>query len=235
MARTLPKHAGHVRNVPIPSTLLYYQFMVTARLILILLLASHAAGQGAAAHNAASAPNIREPQLPVIDYDACPGKGNTVPNVEIAKDDRIYSSLDKHKVLTTLKAGENATVLAGANVIRQPVRALIKYVDPDDSLPSLKIGDVVLGYGIRAGGNMVFWAKGVWFEEYYEMVAERGACGFTAGFGLGGCTVDIIDDGVSEWWVQVKTSKGITGWVLAEKVKNNRPWYGNFEDLCRLD
>ena len=82
---------------------------------------------------------------------------------------------------------------------------------------------------------MVFWAKGVWFEEYYELVAERGACGFTAGFGLGGCTVDIIDDGVSEWWVQVKTSKGITGWVLAEKVKNNRPWYGNFEDLCRLD
>jgi len=142
---------------------------------------------------------------------------------EIAREDRIYLSLDKHKVLTMLKAGEKATVLAGANVIRQPVRALIKYVDPDDSLPSLKIGDVVLGYGIRAGGNMVFWAKRVWFEEYYEMVAKRAHAASQRALASVDAPLNIIDDGVSEWWVQVKTSKGITGWVLAEKVKNNRP------------
>jgi len=96
--------------------LLYYQFMVTARLILILLLASHAAGQGLRP-TTRQVRHIREPQLPVIDYDACRARG-TPSEREIAERPNLLS-LDKHKVLTMLKAGEKATVLAGANVIRQ--------------------------------------------------------------------------------------------------------------------
>jgi hypothetical protein len=176
--------------------------------------------------------NTPKPELPVVDHYACPGRGNTVSNVKIDQDDRIYPSWQENgKAIGTLKAGDKVTVLGGANVIREPDTAVIKYVDPHAS-PLLKVGDVALGYGLDADENFVFWAKGVWFAEFIETVANKGQCGFRGGFGEGGCTIDIIKDGVSEWWVQVKTSSGLTGWVLAEKFNRGKRWYGNFSDLC---
>jgi hypothetical protein len=173
-----------------------------------------------------------KPDLPVVDEYACPGKGKIVPKVKIDKNDRIYpSSKGNEKSIGTLKAGEQVTVLGGTNVIREPGTAIIKYVGPDDS-PSLKVGDVALVYGLDADENIVFWSKGVWFAEWIETVAEKGQCGFTSGFGQGGCTIDIIKDGVSEWWVQVKTTTGLTGWVLAHKFSGREDWWGNFADLC---
>jgi hypothetical protein len=77
------------------------------------------------------------------------------------------------------------------NIIREPDIAVIKYVGPDDP-SSFKVGDVAFGYGIEADANDVFWAKGVWFAEWDEAVAEKGHCGFISGFGQGGCTIDII-------------------------------------------
>jgi hypothetical protein len=53
-----------------------------------------------------------------------------------------------------------------------------------------KVADTVLGYGWHLNGNMVFWAKGVWFQESIEAVAEKSACGFGS-FGAGACTIDI--------------------------------------------
>lgn len=74
---------------------------------------------------------------------------------------------------------------------------MIKYVSRDDtSWPPLKVGDIVLSYTWHVDGNMVFWVKGGRFEENIEAVAEKGACGFTSGFGPGGCTIDIVKDGV---------------------------------------
>jgi hypothetical protein len=198
----------------------------------------------AVAQNQSGSPsNIPQPALPVIDNDACPGKSVPIPNVKLVKDDVLYSSPDKGKLVAKLSAGEKVTVLAGANVIRQPDKAVIKYVSPDDArFPPLKVGDIVLGYGWHVDGNMVFWAKGVWFKEDIEAVAEKGECGFTSGFGPGGCTIDIINDGVVEWWVQVRASNGVSGWLLVVRYnEDNRwyRWYGNFYDVlqghCSLD
>jgi len=208
--------------------------MSIVRLVAILLVASFTTGKQS---DSATSSNIPEPKLPVIDYHACPGKREPIPNVKLVKDDVIYSSPDNGKLVARLSAGEKVTVLAGANVIRQPDRAVIKYVSPDGtSWPPLKVGDIVLGYGWHVDGNMVFWAKGVWFEEDIEAVAEKGECGFTSGFGPGGCTIDIVKDGVIEWWVQVKTSSGVSGWVLAVRYNDDNRWYrwyGNFYDLLQ--
>lgn len=206
--------------------------MSTIRLIAILLLASLAAGQ----QHESERSNIPEPKLPVIDYDACPGKSGPIPNVKLVKDALVYTSPNKGKLVAKLKAGEEVTVLAGANVIRQPDKAVIRYVSPDDpKRPPLTMGDTVFGYGLNIDGNMVFWAKGVWFQENVESVAEKGACGFSY-FGSGGCTIDIVKDGVLEWWVQVKTSTGLTGWALAVRYnENNRwcRWQDNFYDVLQ--
>jgi hypothetical protein len=205
--------------------------MATLRVIAILLLTSLASGQDISTPEIGRS-NTPKPKLPVVDYNACPGKGKTVPNVKISRRDQVYPSWQsKGTTIGTLKAGEEVTVLGGVNVIREPDSAVIKYVGPYD--PSmLKVGDVALSYGVEADGNVVFWAKGIWFTEDFETVAEKGGCGFTSGFGLGGCTVDIVKDGVSDWWVQVKTSSGLTGWVLSGKWHGDKRWYGNFTDVC---
>jgi hypothetical protein len=82
-----------------------------------------------------------EPKLPVVDDDACPGKGKTIPNVKVSQDDRIYPSWKGDgESIGTLKAGEEVTVLGGVNVVHEPDLAVIKYVSRDDD-PSLKVGD----------------------------------------------------------------------------------------------
>jgi hypothetical protein len=168
--------------------------------------------------------DVRVPKLPVIDYSTCPGDGRIVPDWKIERDDRVYSSFqDGRTAVGALKAGEKVTVLRGANVVREPDQAVIKYIGPSDDPSLLKVGAVALGYGVEPNQYVIFWSNGVWFVEDIEMVAEKGACGFALGFAAGGCTMDIVKDGTSEWWVQVKTNGGLTGWVHGEK---------NFSDLC---
>ena len=73
--------------------------------------------------------------------------GHIVPNVTIDKDDRIHPPWEgNEKSIGTLNAGEQVTVLAEANVIREPGIAIIKYVGPPAPSP-LKAGDVALDYG----------------------------------------------------------------------------------------
>lgn len=236
--RQLP--TGYDCNVVLAGIPPYIQLMSILRLIAILLAASFVMAQR---NDSPSSSYIPEPKLPVIDYDACPGKSDPILNVKLVKDDQIYSSPDKGKFIAKLSSGEKVTVLAGANVIRQPDRAVIRYVSPDNpSWPPLKSGDAILSYGWHVDGNVVFWAKGVRFEEFIDAVAEKGKCGFTSGFGPGGCTIDIVKDGAIEWWVQVKTSNGVSGWVLAVRYNDDNRWYGwngNFYDVlqdhCSLD
>lgn len=97
------------------------------------------------------------PKLPIVDDKACPGNDQTVPNIELTHDYKIYSSWqDNRREIGGLKAGESVTVLDGVNVVREPDKAVIKYVGPDEKSLSLKVGDVAFGYGIEADANDVF-------------------------------------------------------------------------------
>jgi hypothetical protein len=155
-----------------------YSGMTVIRLIAILLLTSLVSGQEFSSPKIGQS-NTPKPKLPVVDYNACPGKGVTVPNVEISEDYRMYRSWQGNgKSVARLKAGEKVTVLGGVNVIREPDRAVIKYVDTYMDSSLLKVGDIVFGYGIEAGGGDVFWANGLWFDVGDESVAEHGLCGF---------------------------------------------------------
>jgi hypothetical protein len=180
-----------------------------------------------------AAADIAAPRLPVIDYSTCPGDGRIVPDWKIERDDRMYSSFqDDRTVVGTLKAGEKVTVLRGANLVREPDRAVIKYIGPYDDSSLLKVGQLALGYGVEPNQDVVFWSNGLWFAEWIEAVAEKGHCGFRLGFDAGGCSIDIVKDGISEWWLQVRTSSGLTGWALAEKINGDKRRDGNFSALC---
>ena len=167
----------------------------------------------------------------MIDHKACPGEGRTVTHWKIGRNQPIYSSWNGARVIGTLKAGDKVTVLAGVNVILKPDRALVKQPEQPTEGLDLNVGDVVLVYGSHANGDVDFWAKGVWYTEYYEGIGDGGKCGF-AGFGLGGCTVDITEHGVKEWWVQLKTKSGRIGWALAYKRSGDKyPSEHNFDGL----
>src|ERR1700730_1027497 len=147
--------------------------MITMRLGAILLLATLAGAQQTSSPMSAES-SIPEPELPVIDYKACPGEGRVVHDWKIKRNVRIYSSWrDKRTIVGTLKAGEKVTVLAGVNVIREPSRALIKRGGGESLAQNISLnpGDMVLLYGFRASGDYDFWAKGVWFTESHEEVA----------------------------------------------------------------
>jgi hypothetical protein len=197
--------------------------MTVIRLIAVVLLTSLLNGQEATAPQIGKS-HTPKPKLPVVDENACPGKGRTT-SVKVWKDYRMYSSWKSDgKSIGMLKTGEEVTALSGVNLIREPDIAVIRQ---DNGTRSLKAGDTALSYGIEVlevdkvngvwDAGEVFWSNGVWFMEDPVRVAEQGACGL----GDGGCSVDIIKDGVSEWWVQVKTKGGLTGWVQAEKYNSD--------------
>jgi hypothetical protein len=200
------------------------------RLGLCFLLLSSAAAQQKLTVTSTK-PTIAGPKLPLIDYNACPGKDANVPQWKLVQKDQIYSSWRPNRTAVgALKAGDEVTVIMGISVIREPDRAIATH--PGSELP-LKAGEVALRYGLDPDGNWQFWGKGVWFSEIYEQVVEKGdSCGFGD---ESQCTMQITKNGVREWWVQVKTQDVRKGWLLASKP-GQLPWFSiNFGSLCRLD
>jgi hypothetical protein len=214
--------------------------MIAVRLGALLLLAVLATAQQTSVSKTGDL-SPSEPRLPVIDDKACPGPSRRTDGVlepiriKLEHNGQMYSSWDSNRVSAgTLKVGEEVTVLSGVNVIREPdtVRVLQPSLPGED--PPLKPGDEVLGYGLRGDGNYVFWAKGVWYTQYYESEGDlRGGCGFAD---KSQCSFAISKRGVQEWWVRVKTKSGLTGWVLASKNVHDKAWKdANFGDLCMMD
>jgi hypothetical protein len=173
---------------------------------------------------------ISEPKLPVIEYDACPGKGRVVPNWKISRNSPVYSSWEDQRTQTgRLKAGEKTTVLAGVNVTREPDRISVTRPFPDIYL---KPGDIILRYEYLGEGVANIWAKGVWHKEY-DLVRTTEKDGKTGCLAGDYCNSKVIEEGIKERWVQVKTSSGRTGWVLAFKVTRAAIWNNrNFDNLC---
>ena len=141
----------------------------------------------------------------------------------------MYSSWEDNRSQTgSLKRGEKVTVLAGVNITRRPDRILVTGSMRDLSLIP---GDVILRYDAFAEGHANIWAKGAWHENYDLWTAVE-----TDGAGCWAkdvCNSKVIENGIKEWWVQVKTGTGQTGWVLSHTVTRGKIWgSGNFDNLC---
>jgi len=213
--------------------------MTTVRILALLFLAALARAQNL--YTKAENPSSTEPKLPVVDDKACPGPPRRVDGVmepvavKIRTAEPMYSTWQAKRVVAgTLKTGEEVDAWSGVNVILEPDKARVLQSSEPDEKPVLKPGDEMLGYGFRGDGNYLFWAKGAWFTEYYENEGNlRGDCGFAD---KTMCTFAIVKKGIQEWWVQVRTSGGITGWVLASKNVHDKSWSNaNFGDLCMMD
>jgi hypothetical protein len=80
-------------------------------------------------------------------------------------------------------------------------------------------------------GDANIWAKGVWHRGYslWTAIEKNGSgCG-----SKDKCDSKVIEDGIMELWVQVKTRTGLTGWVLDHKLTRGVFWdSGVFGQLC---
>lgn len=215
--------------------------LLAVSLILGALALAQNPGSSTARYTLAHTPSRTEPKLPVADLKACPlsNRVDGAPDpisMKITKAEPMYSTWEDARVpVGTLKVGEDVTVWSGTNVIREPDKAqILQPSQPDGDAPALKPGEGILGYGLRGNGDYVFWAKGTWFEEYYESEGDlKGGCGFAD---KSQCTFALIKRGIQEWWVKVKTGTGLTGWVLAGKHVHENAWSdANFGDLCSGD
>jgi hypothetical protein len=150
----------------------------------------------------------------------------------VQKKETEYSSWEeKHKTLGTLNIGDEVTLVAAVNVIREPDTAVVTSANND---PLLKAGDRVLRYGLNSDGFWNIWVNGAWNTVSEEDVVEKGSfCGFSD---KTECYIAITKDGVKEWWIEVRTDTGQEGWVLAGKSTHGNRWYsGIFGELCMLD
>ena len=209
--------------------------MALLRLGASLLIATLVAASQNSGPKSSKSP-VAEPKLPVIDFDAC---GSPNPNIysgepvhyKLQADDRLYSSWqDSRTLVRSLARGTEVTKVGAVNIIREPDRAVITG-GVDESLRPLVRGDEILGYGLHSDGSISFWGKGISFTEYYENIAFKGSCGFAD---KTQCHINITKLGVQEWWMQLKTSEGVTGWILGSKQSGDKVSLGpNAGYACR--
>jgi len=196
--------------------------MIARRVCSFLLLATLVTAQGLPASESA------EPKLPVINYDACPGRNRKVPHWKIERQTPIYSSWDLRRVVIgTAKPGEEVTVLAGVTVTRKPDRVSVIRPIPD---LSLKPGDTFLRYDTFGEGDANIWVHGVWHKDIdLSRTTEKDG----AGCGNSECDSIVVENGIRERWVQVKTRAGATAWMIDWTFTGDTfSDSGNFAILC---
>jgi hypothetical protein len=171
-------------------------------LLLCLFIPLLSAGQASSDKSAG-----HEPSLPVIDYNACPFEGCTFRKWVVAHDSTIFSSWKSdQKPVSTLKKGEVVTGLTGVHITYEPDR-----IQVFKSIPELHLqpGDIVLRFMYRGEGFADIWVKGQWKKEYdCSFVTEKNGSGC-----LRDCPAKVITDGKKDWWVRLKSTKGIIGWA----------------------
>jgi hypothetical protein len=162
-----------------------------------------------------SGKSVSPPALPVITYNACPFEGCKFWKWIVNKDIVTLSSTwkDGRTTVTTLRKDQVVTGITGVHITYEPDRIEMTQPIPEQQLQP---GDVLLRYMYRGEGFADVWFKGQWHREYdCSFVTEMNSSGCARE-----CAAKVVSEGRRDWWVQVKTSKNISGWVKADDQFN---------------
>jgi hypothetical protein len=108
--------------------------------------------------------------------------------------------------LQWLRKRESVTALTGVHVTYEPDDIEVTAPMPQYGLVP---GDRVSGYENLGEGFLNAWFKGQWVEEF-------DGSGIEAPDGSGcvrQCTAKLIKPGRFEWWVKIRTRRGLVGWT----------------------
>lgn len=150
------------------------------------------------------------PPLPYYDWIACPFEGCAYREWTAKKTVIVYDTWNpSRKHIDDLAAGQKVDALGGVVIT---LRAGVIRMDRDLD-PLLKKGDTIFTYTYEGEGFSSVWFRGAFHSEFDISFAK-----WPDGSGCGGdhCAATYVDLGEKQWWVQIKTKSGATGWVDME-------------------
>jgi hypothetical protein len=144
-----------------------------------------------------------KPRLPKIDQNACPFEGCQFGKWTARKPVRLYSTWKHQRTpVRTVEKGEVVTAVTGVNITFEPAEITVTAPIPQYGL---KPGDTIFAYMNLGEGFFNAWFKGMWVEEFDGSGVAPGC--------NRGCNAKFVKPGRLEWWVQVRTKDGVTGWT----------------------
>jgi hypothetical protein len=168
------------------------------------------------------------PQLPVVDYNACPFEGCTFGKWIVTRETAIFTTWkEDRKPWATLRKGEIVTGLTGVHITLEPDRVQVFQPIPD---MHLQPGDIILRYMSRGEGFADIWVNGQWMKDVdATFIVEKNKSGC-----LRDCPAMVISEGRKDWWVRLKTSEGKIGWTKVEDQFNCMDSLGGDSECDKL-
>jgi hypothetical protein len=150
---------------------------------------------------------VPKPALPKIDQKACPFEGCHLGKWRARERIKMFSTWkERRKLVRVLHKGKSVVAVMGIYVTYKPSEIEVTAPIPEYDL---KTGDIVFGYMSVGEGFFNAWFKGHWVEEFDGsgiVYADGSGCSHK-------CDAKLLKEGRGEWWVQVKTKDGLSGWT----------------------
>jgi hypothetical protein len=148
-----------------------------------------------------------KPAVPKIDRNACPFEGCQFGTWRARKSVQLFSTWKLHRSpLAKVAKGDTVTAITGIHITFEPAEILVTAPMAEYGL---KPGDRVFGYMNYGEGYFSAWFNGYWVEQFDGSGIE-----YPNGSGCTRkCTGKVLKQGQTEWWIQIKTKDGTTGWT----------------------
>ena len=146
----------------------------------------------------------QKPTLPKIDEKACPFEGCQFGPWTATDQVQLFSTWKKdRKPLVTIAKGEAVTAITGVLVTFAPSE-----IEVTAPMPAygLKPGDTIYGYMYKGEGVFSAWFNGYWVEDFDGFGIADAGCNRN-------CSGRLLKEGRTEWWVEIETNDGTTGWT----------------------
>ena len=148
------------------------------------------------------------PQLPYLDWNACPFEGCSYRRWIARKPFTFYDTWkEQGRPVGAIAKGEAVTGITGVVITFKPGVIRMDRDLPDGTLHS---GDTILTYTYRGEGFSSVWFKGRFYSEFDISFTK-----WPDGQGCGGthCAATYVDLGQKVWWAEVQLKSGRRVWV----------------------
>ena len=148
-----------------------------------------------------------KPALPKVDENACPFEGCQFGAWTATGEVQLYSTWKSdRKPVSKVGNGDSVMALTGVHLTLEPEEVQVTAPIADYGL---KPGDIVFGYMNLGEGVFNAWFNGNWVDEF----DGSGIIGPDHSGCSRNCNAKLLKPGRFEWWVQIKTKDGRTGWT----------------------
>lgn len=145
-----------------------------------------------------------KPSLPKIDENACPFEGCQFGAWKATDRVQLFSFWKEgRKLVATVSKGDTVTAIAGVHITFEPSEIQVTMPMPNYGV---KLGDTIYGYMYKGEGIFSAWFNGYWVEDFDGSGVAGAGCNRN-------CNAKLLKEGRVEWWVELKTKEGTTGWT----------------------